>query len=97
MARYPAASLVDVKGTLYGTTEAGGVRMLVSAADTVFSISTTGIEKTVLCTARSWPLRRGSPVAGLINVDGTLYGTTPSGGALRYGGTRLQHHDERRR
>jgi uncharacterized repeat protein (TIGR03803 family) len=81
---YPDASLVDVNGTLYGTTEAGGSYASFGAG-TVFSISTTGIEKIVY----AFPYGRsdgGSPVAGLIYVDGMLYGTTPRGGSY-YGGT----------
>ena len=72
---YPWAGLVNVKGTLYGTTEKGGA----NNDGTVFRITTSG-KKTVLHSFG------GSgdgeyPWAGLINVNGTLYGTTFGGGA----------------
>ncbi len=70
----PYAALLDVNGTLYGTTEAGG------SADegTVFSLNpTTG----ALSTLASFTGSNGAiPQAGLISVGGTLYGTTAGGG-----------------
>jgi uncharacterized repeat protein (TIGR03803 family) len=70
----PRASLIDVNGTLYGTTVIGGSARL--ASGTVYSISTTGVEKVL----HSFDGSDGAfPVAGLIEVNGTLYGTTPSG------------------
>lgn len=67
---YPNGSLIDVSGTLYGTTYAGGK----SDQGTVFSISATGKEKVL------YSFGGGSdgenPYAGLLNVNGTLYGTT---------------------
>ena len=71
----PSASLVDVKGTLYGTTLGGGTY----DDGTVFSITTTDGE-TVLHSFGGEPDGR-SPYAGLINVKGMLYGTTKLGGA----------------
>lgn len=79
--RYPEAGLLNVNGTLYGTTiedEASG------GPGTVFSITTSGKE-TVLHT---FPTGSGDgefPYAGLINVNGTLYGTTAGGGAYHRG------------
>jgi uncharacterized repeat protein (TIGR03803 family) len=81
----PAAPLIEVNGTLYGTTRDGGPYFCDSggACGTVFSITPSGTEK-VLHSFGS-----GSdgihPLAGLIDVDGTLYGTTSGGGAGRYG------------
>jgi len=71
------AGLIDVDGTLYGTTQGGGTASC--SCGTVFKITTKGIE-TVLHSFKG-----GSdgayPQAGLINVGGTLYGTTIDGGA----------------
>jgi uncharacterized repeat protein (TIGR03803 family) len=73
----PWASLIDVKGTLYGTTEGGD-----GGAGTVFAIDpNTGAEKTLhtFC-SQSRCADGDSPVAGLIDVKGMLYGTTIRGG-----------------
>jgi uncharacterized repeat protein (TIGR03803 family) len=76
----PARSLIEVKGKLYGTTGFGGTHGL--DAGTVFSISTSGKEKVL---HNFGPSPDGSrPDASLINVGGTLYGTTIDGGT---------HHD----
>jgi uncharacterized repeat protein (TIGR03803 family) len=72
----PRASLIDVGGTLYGTTGSGGA----SGYGTVFSITTSGKE-TVLHSFGTGPGDGESPWANLIDVNGTLYGTTFSGGA----------------
>lgn len=78
----PRASLVDLNGTLYGTTEFGGTHVcgeFGGGCGTVYSISTSGVEK-VLYSFAGRP--DGSfPNAGLTDVNGTLYGTTSSGGA----------------
>ena len=81
---FPQAGLINVKGTLYGTTFQGGAHDL----GTVFAITPSGTE-TVLysfmgkcngsCTDAAYPL------AGLLDVNGTLYGTTQEGGAGNYG------------
>src|SRR5579863_1248987 len=77
---HPEAGLINVKGTLYGTTQLGG------AVDngTVFSVSSTGSE-TVLHSFRAEKGDGRGPVAGLLNVDGTLYGSTENGGAYKFG------------
>jgi len=76
----PQAGLIVVNGTLYGTTAYGGA----NGNGTVFSVTTGGTEKIV------YSFRGGSsdgltPVASLLNVNGTLYGTTFYGGAHLYG------------
>jgi len=88
---YPVASLIDVKGKLYGTTEYGG---RVKACDinrygcgTVFSVDRdTGAEKVLY--SFTGGTDGAYPTANLINVDGTLYGTTrysgPSGGGTAF-------------
>ncbi|MFY9884527.1 MAG: choice-of-anchor tandem repeat GloVer-containing protein [Candidatus Cybelea sp.] len=70
----PGAGLIDVDGTLYGTTSRGGVHN----RGTVFSITTEGTEK-VLHRFRKGPDGH-TPEAGLTYVRGTLYGTTSAGG-----------------
>ena len=76
----PYAGLIDVGGTLYGTTlNGGGTGCGGSGCGTVFSINPkTGAEAVL------YAFQGGSdganPYAGLINVKGTLYGTTRAGG-----------------
>jgi uncharacterized repeat protein (TIGR03803 family) len=79
---HPVAGLIDVNGTLYGTTRDGGANGL----GTVYSVSVSGAEKVLY----SFTGRKGdgaNPVAGLINVKGTLYGTTFEGGTHGGDGT----------
>jgi uncharacterized repeat protein (TIGR03803 family) len=80
----PTTGLIDVNGTLYGTTANGG-----SGCDsgygcgTVYSITTSGSEKVLYSFAGG---RDGAyPDGALINEDGTLYGTTVTGGSDKYG------------
>ena len=72
----PAAPLLNMKSTLYETTEAGGAY----GKGTIFRMSLTGSNERVLHS-----FGHGSdgatPLAGLIDVKGTLYGTTSAGGA----------------
>lgn len=70
----PFSGVINVNGTLYGTTVAGGR----FSHGTVYSISTSGKEKVLYSFAGGSD--GANPVAGLINVNGTLYGTTQSGG-----------------
>jgi uncharacterized repeat protein (TIGR03803 family) len=79
----PRASLFDVKGTLYGTTLLGGAYDVGSSGGTVFSITPKGSEH-VLHSFRSGS--DGEDVeAGMIAVDGVLYGTTVAGGTHNAG------------
>jgi uncharacterized repeat protein (TIGR03803 family) len=71
---HPAADLIDVEGTLYGTTASGGSKN----AGTVFSITTSGAEAVLHSFDGS--LDGEDPRARLLNVNGTLYGTTAYGG-----------------
>lgn len=73
----PTASLIDVKGTLYGTTSDGGTY----GKGTVFSITTSGTDQVLHSFGDAGD---GANPASLIEVKGTLYGTTSEGG--RYGG-----------
>jgi uncharacterized repeat protein (TIGR03803 family) len=71
---FPKSRLIDVKGTLYGTTFQGGP----GTRGTVYSISTSGTE--TLLHSFSGNQDGGLPVAGLVDAKGTLYGTTAYGG-----------------
>jgi len=88
---FPEAGLIDVRGTLYGTTLYGGGKRGSIGGGTVFSLDpATGAEKVVhyfaFCTLQSCT-DGDFPTAGLIEVKGTLYGTTSAGGGcyLSYG------------
>ena len=82
----PVAPLIDINGTLYGTTSAGGGDGCESSGGcgTVFSITPSGVE-TVLHAFRGSPADGAKSTAGLVDVHGTLYGTTPGGGAKNSG------------
>ena len=71
----PYAGLINVKGTLYGTTHLGGA----NGDGMVFSITPSGTETVIYSFKGSGDGEY--PYAGLINVEGTLYGTTIEGGA----------------
>jgi uncharacterized repeat protein (TIGR03803 family) len=80
----PYAGLMNVNGTLYGTTENGGVRCKALGCGTAFSITTSGKE-TVLHRFQGYEGGGALPYAGLINVKDRLYGTTYRGGNNRQG------------
>jgi len=75
----PGAGLIDVKGVFYGTTLTGGKYDY----GAVFALTAGGSESLLY----SFNPANGSdgydPAAGLINVNGVLYGTTSAGG--KYG------------
>jgi uncharacterized repeat protein (TIGR03803 family) len=72
----PYASLTDVNGTLYGTTNAGGTS---KACGTVFSMSTAG-EEQLLYRFKGSPDGCNPLGSGVVDVNGLLYGTTSYGG-----------------
>jgi uncharacterized repeat protein (TIGR03803 family) len=81
----PYGSLIDVNGTLYGTTWLGGKGCWHDRCGngTVFSLDlATGAEKSLysFCSQKKCP-DGGLPYAGLASVGGILYGTTVYGGA----------------
>src|SRR5579863_3861789 len=78
---FPYASLINVKGTLYGTTEFQGA----TGYGTVFEVTTSGAE-TVLHSFAGAPDGE-DPFAALVNVKGTLYSTTIRGGSAGSFGT----------
>ena len=76
----PTAGLIDVKGRLYGTTENGGKNCIAyGGCGTIFEVRTDGRYEVL------YSFAGGSdgayPHAGLINVNGTLFGTTLNGAA----------------
>src|SRR5579862_1954433 len=73
----PYAGLVDVKGTLYGTTSTGGL-----GGGVIFKITPSGVEKVLYSFKTGEP---NSPIAPLILVNGALYGTAPVGGPANCG------------
>src|SRR5215469_5738922 len=84
----PVADLPEVGGTLYGTTEFGGTGSCQLYTErgcgTVFAFTPEGNAYSVV-----YSFQGGSdgayPIARLINVNGTFYGTTSSGGATGNG------------
>jgi uncharacterized repeat protein (TIGR03803 family) len=76
------AGLIDVKGTLYGTTSAGGA----NHHGTVYSLTTAGKEK-VLHSFKGGSDGATPGYGSLIDVGGTLYGTTQNGGDSKNDGT----------
>jgi uncharacterized repeat protein (TIGR03803 family) len=82
----PLAGLTAVNGVLYGTTYTGGGTGCVfgTGCGTVFSVTTSGAENVlhVFGTGTDGAL----PDAGLIDVNGTLYGTTVNGGSCGFNG-----------
>jgi uncharacterized repeat protein (TIGR03803 family) len=81
---FPYGGLIDVNGTLYGVTANGGsVSCGVRYGDirgcgTVFSITTSGTESVLHSFGASGDGKY--PYSGIIDVSGTLYGTTTAGG-----------------
>ena len=83
----PEAGLIDVKGRLYGTTTAGGLATSTLCAGggcgTAYSITTSGTENVLY--RMSGGSHGASPEASLLEMNGTLYGTTSYGGLVTCG------------
>jgi uncharacterized repeat protein (TIGR03803 family) len=77
----PSAPLIDVNGTLYGATSYAGAH----GKGVIFAITTSGTE-TVLFSFKGSSADGSNPSGALLNVNGTLYGTTVSGGSRSCGG-----------
>jgi uncharacterized repeat protein (TIGR03803 family) len=80
------AGVIDVNGTLYGTTVAGGGgvcnRKPTQLCGVVFKVAGTG---TSVLHSFSQDHAGYGPFASVINLEGTLYGTTAFGGAHECG------------
>ncbi|HTA37626.1 MAG TPA: choice-of-anchor tandem repeat GloVer-containing protein [Candidatus Acidoferrales bacterium] len=77
----PSSALLNVDGTLYGTTTTGGSQN----GGALYSIAPSGANKSVLY---DFPRTGDGPPrvgGGLIEVGGTFYGVTLSGGTLKKG------------
>lgn len=80
----PVGPLVDIGGTLYGTTSEGGnTGCGGNGCGTVFAIGPSGGERVIHIFTGSPD--GATPLAGLVNVQGTLYGTTYDGGKNKCG------------
>lgn len=80
---FPEATLLNLDGTLYGTTLRGGAHCEESSehgCGTIFSITTSGVE-TVLHSFGRGSEDGALPRAGLVSVKRILYGTTEAGGS----------------
>lgn len=76
----PNGSLVNVNGTIYGTTWQGGK----NGGGTVFALDTnTGVESVVYSFCSRKCNDGFMPMDGVIDVNGTLYGTTYGGGKIQ--------------
>jgi uncharacterized repeat protein (TIGR03803 family) len=76
----PAGGLIDVNGVLFGTTTSGGTGAACSGGcGTIFELSTDGKSENVIYSFQGGTDGAG-PVAGLVSFNGSLYGTTASGG-----------------
>src|SRR5262249_16036941 len=80
------ASLIEVNGVLYGTTLKGGAYDVINYGDgTVFSVNPKTREEKLLHSFGAYAGDGVEPYAALINVSGTLYGTTVNGGSSANG------------
>ncbi len=99
----PAAGLVSLNGKLYGTTVAGGTGACGQhGCGTVFEMTPAGAESAVYNFAGGND--GANPMAGVLSVNGRLYGTTETGGGgsssvgngtvfelTKFGGERVLH------
>ncbi len=80
-AELPAAGMVALSGTLYGTTQSGGK----GGSGAVFATSTAGKERVVYGLGTGGGADGVFPAAGLVVLGGKLYGTALSGGTHGFG------------
>jgi len=80
---YPYASLINVNGIFFGTTKSGGT----IDRGTVYSLDPkTGVEAVLYSFCGQADCADGAdPLGSLVDVNGTLYGATPNGGAQSWG------------
>ncbi|HTZ71758.1 MAG TPA: choice-of-anchor tandem repeat GloVer-containing protein [Acetobacteraceae bacterium] len=75
----PAGPLIELNGTMYGTTSGGGSK----SRGTVFSITPAGVE-TVIYSLGTGAGDGGSPRTALAAMNGVLYGTTLDGSGTAF-------------
>ncbi len=81
----PAAGLVAIRGALYGTTQYGGSTTAVcsTGCGTVFQAGATGTKKTLYSFKYQPSSGDGAyPAAGVVAVNGEVFGTTMGGGSF---------------
>jgi uncharacterized repeat protein (TIGR03803 family) len=74
----PEAALLAVNGTLYGTSVFGGKCHFRNGCGTVFEVTPSGVESVLY--AFQYGQDGAQPKTPLIDVNGSLYGTTNEGG-----------------
>jgi uncharacterized repeat protein (TIGR03803 family) len=79
----PFAGLINVAGTLYGTTVQGGHCGLANGCGTVFSVTPGGTENIIY--AFKGGVYGFGPETSLLYLSGVFYGTTESGGTGGWG------------
>jgi uncharacterized repeat protein (TIGR03803 family) len=81
----PYGTLVEYKGLFYGTTDGGGTY----GYGTVFAISSAGVRDTLVSfdnlESQGDTIRGANPIGGLVEYNGSFYGTTSAGGDSVYG------------
>ena len=80
---HPPGGVITMNGTLYGTTTFGGKGSCTSGCGTVFEVNRSGAEHVLY--RFNGRADGANPQAGLIAVNGRLYGTTGFGGANNVG------------
>jgi len=83
--KHPSSNIVYLKGALYGVAEEGGNTSL--SAGTLFKLTLKTNALTVVHYFSDKKNDGAAPLGGLINVNGTLYGTTGAGFGNAAGGT----------
>jgi uncharacterized repeat protein (TIGR03803 family) len=81
----PYAGLIYLNGTLYGTTYSGGNTNCRYGCGTVYAVNPTTGAETMMHAFKNNAKDGANPYAGLIDVNGTLYGTTYAGGTYGNG------------
>ena len=76
----PDGSLIEINGTLYGTTSNGGA----SGFGTIFSLNSDGTNYHVVHSFGAIPDGQ-HPVGALTTANGAIYGTTAAGGSTQNG------------
>jgi len=77
----PSGALINVHGTLYGTTALGGTGTCENGCGTVFAIDLNTGDETVIYSFQDNGVDGISPNSGLTIANGILYGTAALGGA----------------
>jgi uncharacterized repeat protein (TIGR03803 family) len=82
---FPTSALLNVKGSLYGTTGSGGGGCFLVGCGTVYAVNREGVAK--LLYDFGGDSDGQGPEGGLTSVNGMLYGTTEYGGGSSNPGT----------